>query len=187
MTEGAWRTPLGETKIDDALAKKILQGCSYLEDDNLAHACEHSLEVELPILQYFKNDFKIVPIIFSFEELEVLKEIGRDIARVINQEGLKDKTLIVASSDMTHYEPEPRAKKNDRQAIEAILALDENRLSNTIERFNISMCGAIPAIVMICLAKALGATKGELIKYQTSGDVTEDRSSVVGYAGIAIF
>jgi len=187
MTEGSWQTPLGDVKIDSDLAREILQGCPYLEDDNIAHQAEHSLEVELPILQYFKSNFKMVPIVFSFEEIGVLKTIGQQIAVAIKKNGLKDKVLLVASSDMTHYEPEVRAQKNDRMAIEAILNLDEERLALTVERFNISMCGVIPTITMLSCAKALGATRGELVKYQTSGDVTEDKNSVVGYAGITIF
>ncbi len=186
MTEGSWQTPLGEVKIDSVLAKKILEGCSYLEDDNLAHESEHSLEVELPFLQYFKNDFRIVPIAFLFEETGALKEVAGAIAEAVKQQGLKDKVLLVASSDMTHYEPQPSAQNKDRLAIEAILSLDEDRLLDVIGRFNISMCGVMPTVVMITCAKALGATKAQLVKYQTSGDVTEDRSSVVGYAGIII-
>jgi hypothetical protein len=186
MTDGAWLTPLGELKIDSALAKDILGRCRYLEEDNLAHESEHSLEVELPIMQYFKSDFQIVPIAFLFEETEVLAELGKAIAEAIRGRGLEGNALIVASSDMTHYEPQLRAEENDRRAIEAILALDENRLLSAAERFNISMCGLVPAYVMLVCAKALGAKSGKLVKYATSGDVTGDKSSVVGYAGIII-
>ncbi|MCX5704113.1 MAG: AmmeMemoRadiSam system protein B, partial [Candidatus Omnitrophica bacterium] len=186
MTEGAWQTPLGEVKIDSLLAKKILANSKYLEDDPLAHTYEHSLEVELPFLQYFKSGFEIVPIVFMSDETELLKEIGREIAGVLGGPQIKDSVMIIASSDMTHYEPQAQAQKKDKEAIDAILELDEDKLMQKIKRFNISMCGYAPVIVMIKIAKLLGARCAELVKYQTSGDVSGDKGSVVGYAGIVI-
>lgn len=188
MTEGRWETPLGEVKIDSALARQILKNSKYLEDDILAHMHEHSLEVELPFLQYFKNDFTIVPIAVLSEDTAILKEIGRDIAAGISKESkLKDSTLLIASSDMTHYEPQAAAQKKDQAAIEAILELDEDKLMEKIRKLNISMCGYAPVILMLSAAKSLGARQAKLIKYQTSGDVTGDMSAVVGYAGIIIY
>jgi hypothetical protein len=186
MTEGAWQTPLGEVKIDSLLAKKILANSKYLEDDPLAHIYEHSLEVELPFLQYFKSDFQIVPIVFMSDQIELLKEIGREIAEVLLGPQIKDSVMLIASSDMTHYEPQAEAQKKDKEAIDAILELDEDKLMRKIKRFNISMCGYAPVIVMIRTAKLLGARRAELVKYQTSGDVSGDKGSVVGYAGIVI-
>lgn len=186
MTEGTWQTPLGELKIDQRVARQILKNCQYLEEDNLAHIHEHSLEVELPILQYFKTDFEIVPIVVFSDELSILRKIGEDLAYTIEQLRIKDSTLIVASSDMTHYEPQAQAVKKDKQALQAILNLDECKLIEKIRHFNISMCGYAPVVIMLALAKALGAQKAELINYQTSGDVTGDMASVVGYAGIII-
>lgn len=186
MTEGEWQTPLGKIKIDDNLAKEILNHSKYLKDDPLAHLYEHSLEVELPFLQYFKNNFQIVPIIILSSELTALKEIGKEIASVIKESNLQDSILIVASSDMTHYEPHTQAVKKDQQAIEAILELNEDKLYERIKNLNISMCGYAPVVVMLQAVKSLGAKKAELVKYQTSGDVTADKSSVVGYAGIII-
>jgi AmmeMemoRadiSam system protein B len=187
MAEGTWQTPLGEIKIDSGLAKQILNRSKCLEDDTLAHQYEHSLEVELPFLQYFKSNFEIVPVILLSDELSSLKKIGEEIADTIKECNLKDSTLIVASSDMTHYEPQTLAQKKDEEAIKAILELDENKLMDRIQRLNISMCGYAPAITMISAAKLLGAKTAKLIKYQTSGDVTGDKSSVVGYAGIIIY
>jgi len=184
--EGTWQTPLGEVEIDSSLALKILKKSKYLESDHLAHKYEHSLEVELPFLQYFKPDLKIVPIALSGERLEVLKDIGSAVASAITESGLKDTTVIIASSDMTHYEPQAQAENKDRVAIDAILSLDEARLIQAIRLKDISMCGYAPVAAMIVAAKALGATRGELIKYQTSGDITGDKDSVVGYAGIII-
>jgi hypothetical protein len=186
MTDGIWQTPLGDIKIDSGLAKKMLQDSKYLEEDALAHAYEHSLEVELPILQYFKPQFDIVPIAFLSDDLGALKEAGREIGTTISSCGNRDSIMFVASSDMTHYESEAEAKRKDHEAIKAILALNEDELMEKIRRFKISMCGYAPVIAMLSAVKVLGAKTGELIKYQTSGDVTGDRDSVVGYAGIII-
>jgi len=187
MTEGAWQTPLGEIKIDSILAKKILSRSKYLEQDNLAHIYEHSLEVELPFLQYFKADFEIVPIIVLSDEINALKEVGRDIALAIQESNSKNSILLVASSDMTHYEPQDQAAKKDKEAIEAILELNADKLMERVQRLNISMCGYAPVVVMLVASKILGAKLAKLIKYQTSGDVTKDQDSVVGYAGIIIY
>lgn len=186
VSEGIWQTPLGEVQIDTTLAREILKHSRYLEDDSAAHMYEHSLEVELPILQYFKPDFKFVPVIILSGEINILKEIGRGIAAAIKESNLEDSVLIVASSDMTHYEPQTQAAKKDRQAIQAILELNEDKLSEEILRYNISMCGYAPVAVMLAAAKSLGAKNARLVKYQTSGDVTGDLESVVGYAGIII-
>ncbi len=186
MAQGVWQTPLGEISIDDELAKALLGSCKNLEDDNLAHLYEHSLEVELPFLQYFKKDFKIVPIAIASNNVSSLKEVGKGIASVINRLNIKDSVMIVASSDMTHYEPKGEAEKKDKQAIEAILELDEDKLMQRVQRFNITMCGYAPVVVMLSAVKLLGARKGSLVKYQTSGDITGDTTSVVGYAGIVI-
>lgn len=186
MREGKWLTPLGELNIDSRLATKVLASSEYLEDDFLAHAQEHSLEVELPILQYLKSDFEIVPLVFMSDDLSALKKIGEGIAAVIKEMGLKEKILLVASSDLTHYESQEEAETKDKKAISAILELAPDKLMAEVKRFNISMCGASPVVVMLSAAKSLGAKRGELIKYQTSAEVTGDKSSVVGYAGIII-
>ncbi|MEW6101818.1 MAG: AmmeMemoRadiSam system protein B [Candidatus Omnitrophota bacterium] len=186
MSEGTWQTPLGEIEIDSGLAKRMLEGSCYLKDDSLAHAYEHSLEVELPILQFFRKDFKIVPIAFLSGDIEALKKIGSEIAGAIKDSGSEDSVLLVASSDMTHYEPQEYAQKKDNKAIESILELDEDSLIRRILSLNISMCGYAPVAVMLKAAKLLGAKGGRLIKYQTSGDITGDKESVVGYAGIII-
>ncbi|MFA5410303.1 MAG: AmmeMemoRadiSam system protein B [Candidatus Omnitrophota bacterium] len=187
MAEGSWQTPLGEVKIDTQLAKALLGRCRYLEENSLAHIHEHSLEVELPFLQYFKSDFKIVPITLLSDTIRALKETGKEIASAIQDNAFTGSTLLVASSDMTHYESQAQAEKKDRRAIEAILELNEDLLAERIQELSISMCGWAPTMVMLSAAKALGAKKGELVRYQTSGDVTGDTSSVVGYAGIIAY
>jgi len=187
MPEGTWQTPLGKIRIDSHLAEEILSRSKYLKSDNEAHTYEHSLEVELPLLQYFKSDFEIIPVIFSSDEFNALKEIGEEIAGTVKRLNLADSTIIVASSDMTHYESQEEAQRKDKEAIQAILELNEDKLMDRIQRLNISMCGYAPAIAMISAAKALGAKEAKLIKYQTSADVTLDKSSVVGYAGIIVY
>lgn len=184
MTEGLWQTPLGENEIDSELAKEMLKKSKYLREDMSAHVYEHSLEVELPFLQYFKPDFEIVPITFLSDNIKALKEIGEEIAGVLKD---KPKALIVASSDMTHYESQIDAQRKDNEAIQAILELDEDKLIERVQRFNITMCGFAPVVVMLKAAKLLGAKKASLVKYQTSGDVTGDKESVVGYAGILLY
>jgi len=186
MTDGVWQTPLGDLKIDSDLAGRLLNRSKRLREDHLAHLHEHSLEVELPILQYFKRDFQIVPIAFMSEDLAALKEVGEDIAACISESRSKGSILIVASSDMTHYETMAQAKLKDDLAIQAILEFDAEKLFKRIKDYRISMCGYAPVTVMISILRSLGSKNAQLIKYQTSAEVTNDKNSVVGYAG-AIF
>jgi hypothetical protein len=186
MTKGIWRTPLGDVAIDEKLAQGILGSCEYLQDDVQAHLNEHSLEVEIPFLQYFKKTLQIVPITIATVNLDQLKEVGKAIGKLIKNLHLIDSVLIVASSDMTHYEPEYSAQKKDKQAIEAILELDEDKLMQRVRQLDISMCGYAPVITMLAAAKVMGAKTASLAKYQTSGEISGDLDSVVGYAGIII-
>ena len=140
--------------------------------------------MQLPFIQFFKADFKFVPIILSCADLATYREIGKDIANVIKQ--LKKDVVIIASSDMTHYEPDEVEKAKDAQAIEAILELDEEKLLKKINEFDITMCGYAPTAVMLVAVKKLGAKMAELVKYQTSADASGDHSAVVGYAGIIV-
>jgi len=184
MTEGTWKTPLGEVEIDSELAKKILAISSHLQEDPVAHLREHSIEVQIPFLQYFKRDIKLVPIVIAYATGAIYKEMGREIAQAIKE--LNKEVVIIASSDMTHYEPQEAAHRKDSQAIEAILNLNEDELLRRVEELDISMCGYAPTASLISAAKELGATGAELVRYQTSGDTTGDYSAVVGYAGIII-
>lgn len=184
MTEGVWKMPLGDVEIDSELARAIIKCSRYLEEDHKAHLFEHSIEVQLPFLQYVKPEVKIVPIILSHSQGEKYKKIGREIARAIVES--KKEVVVMASSDMTHYEPHATAKAKDAKAIEAIVDLNEDELLRRVEHFDISMCGYAPVTSLIVASKALGATSAELITYQTSGDTSGDYSSVVGYAGIII-
>jgi len=182
MVEGTWKTPLGEVDIDEELARKLVSISSYLEEDYIAHQEEHAVEVQLPFLQYFKPDVRIVPIILSGAPLSSYKEIGREIAAAIIE--LKRETVIMASGDMTHYESHESAKEKDMKAVEAMLALDEDELTRRYQSLSISMCAYGPVACLIAAAKELGATEAELVKYQTSGESSGDYSAVVGYAGV---
>jgi hypothetical protein len=182
MTEGAWRTPLGEVKVDSELAGKVLGGSSYLKEDVEAHLEEHAVEVQLPFIQYFKPDFTFVPVVLSHAPAGVYKNIGHAVAAAIQASNRQ--VMIVASGDMTHYESQDSASAKDKVAVDAMLALDAEGLLARVERLHITMCGYAPAAVLIFAARELGATGAELVKYQTSGDVIGDFSSVVGYAGV---
>lgn len=186
MTEGFWKTPLGQVEIDRELARAILSESHFIKEDELAHRYEHSLEVEIPFLQCLKKSCKIVPIVASTADLETYRKVGQEIAAAIKKLGRENDVLIVASSDMTHYESQEQASLKDREAIDAILKLDEEALLKKIRALDISMCGFAPVIITLSCIKELGAKQGRLVKYQTSGDVTKDFSAVVGYAGIIL-
>ena len=185
-TSESWKTPLGDVKLDKPLASQIAKSSRFVKEDDLAHSHEHSIEVQLPFLQVLQKDFTFVPITLSHADLDIYREIGAELAKAIKELKLEDAVTIIASSDMTHYEPHEIARKKDSQAIEAILELDEEKLVASIDRLNISMCGYAPVAIMLVAAKELGAKKGRLVKYQTSADASGDYSSVVGYAGIVI-
>ncbi len=178
MTGGTWKTPLGEVQVDAELGKQILTDSSYLEEDRAAHQHEHSIEVQLPFLQYFKPDIKIVPIILAQAGGEVYQEIGRGIAKAVKD--LNKKVVIIASSDMSHYESQESASSKDIQAIEAILSLDGDELLKRVRELNITMCGYAPAMVMLQAANIIGAAGAELVRYATSGDVTGNNYFVSG-------
>lgn len=182
----SWRTPLGDVKINGELAQKILKDCRQIRKDELAHIHEHSIEVQLPFLQKLQDKFTFVPIVIAPANLEVYRQIGECLAKSVKELKMEKETAIIASSDMTHYESQESAKEKDSKAIDAILNLDEKALVERVERLGISMCGFAPAAIMIAAAKKLGAENARLVKYQTSGDVSQDHSSVVGYAGIIV-
>jgi predicted class III extradiol MEMO1 family dioxygenase len=218
MARGTWETPLGLVEIDEALAAAILSRSSPIHEDSLAHLREHSLEVQLPFIQYFKKEFKIVPIQMLDTRLDTCLEVGRAVAGAIQETNQKSETrsqksessnqgaeqkkrrtqnaehrtpnsklpLIVASSDMSHYEPADVAKERDFKAIRQIVELNPEGLFRTVKEHGITMCGCGPTVAMLVACKILGATKAELIKYTNSGDVSHDYEQVVGYAGIMV-
>lgn len=184
FANGIFRTPLGDVKIDEELSKAILKKTALVKDDERAHLYEHSVEVEVPFLQELKRDFKIAPIVVSHADAKSYKEVGEAIADAITS--FKRKAFIIASSDMTHYEPHETAKSKDKMAIDCIIKLDVESLLSVIDKEDISMCGYAPVSTMLYACKRLGAKKGELVDYKTSGDTSGDYSSVVGYAGVLI-
>lgn len=181
-----WKTPLGDAEIDTDLAGLIKKNCGLIKSDELSNIHEHSIEVQLPFLQYPGTPFKFVPIVISYADINIYRKIGKAIADSIKQLKAETSTTIIASSDMTHYEPQAEAKNKDSQAIDAILNLDEEKLIDRVSELGITMCGFAPTAIMIVTAKELGAKRAQLMKYATSGDVSGDYSSVVGYAGIII-
>jgi len=185
MKEGTWETPLGDISIDSTLAEHIMHHSEVISEDQSAHLQEHSLEVQLPFIQFFKKDITIVPICIAYQaSFEDLEDLGIALAKGIKESG--EEVMIVASTDMSHYVDQKVAQKKDYLAIDKILKLDAPGLYDTVQRENISMCGYQPTTSAIIASLELGAKKAELIKYQTSGDVTGDFHEVVGYAGIRI-
>jgi len=185
MNEGEWETPLGTIGIAADLAEGILASAESAKADPAGHAAEHSLEVQLPFIQFFKPEFKIVPInISSLASFADLEDLGTAVAAAIRAQ--KKDVLIVASTDMSHYLGRAEAERKDTLAIRKILALDPRGLFDIVVGENISMCGFQPVTAALVAAKTLGARKAELVKYATSGDVTGDDLQVVGYAGLRI-
>jgi AmmeMemoRadiSam system protein B len=186
QARGSWQTPLGETLIDQDLAARIVAACALVEENDQAHLWEHSLEVQLPFIQYFRKDASIVPICVSHEAgLEELETLGRALAAAIRAH--EKETLIVASTDMSHYVSQKTAEKKDMLAIRKVLDLDPRGLFETVTSERISMCGFQPTTAALVAAIGLGAKGAELVRYQTSGDTTGDYAQVVGYAGIRVF
>ncbi|MEM3736964.1 MAG: AmmeMemoRadiSam system protein B [Candidatus Bathyarchaeia archaeon] len=182
MLEGLWRTPLGETAIDSEIAGRIQKASSYIDIDEKAHAYEHSIELQLPFLQYIlQSRFNFVPICMLLQDLDVAVDVGRAIASAL----LGVDAVIIASSDMTHYERQTSAEKKDHAAIDAMSRLNVDELYRVVNSLNISMCGVGPVAAMITASKLLAAEKAVLLKYATSGDVTGDKSAVVGYCAMA--
>ncbi|HEX58698.1 MAG TPA: MEMO1 family protein [Methanomicrobia archaeon] len=177
-----WSTPLGAVEVDvefvDALPRHII------DVDETAHRYEHSIEVQLPFLQFIFGDFKFVPICMALSDAETANDVASEIVEAAAK--LRRKIVVLASSDFTHYEPDNVARSNDLYAIDAITRLDVNDFYRRIYERNVSACGVGPIGAMLYATKALGAKSGELVKYATSGDITGDRSAVVGYAAILI-
>jgi len=184
MSTGAWETPLGPVPIDSDLADTLKQQLPLLTEDSDAHRSEHAIEVQLPFLQSRRPHFTFVPIALGTGQFEILEQLGEGVAEVVRAQD--ERILIVASSDMNHYESERITRVKDHKAIERMLVLDARGLFDVVMEEDISMCGFGPAVVMLTAAKRLGARSAELVKYATSGDVSGDREMVVGYAGVVV-
>ena len=185
MSQGAWHTPLGDALIDEAMANQLKLRMPLLAEDQEAHRSEHALEVQLPFLQVLVPGFQFVPITVGTSNFEALSALGVVIGSVVAEAG--EPVLVIASSDMNHYENDDVTRAKDRRAIDPMLALDPRGLYDIVHQANISMCGYGPAVVMLTASRKLGAKHAELIRYATSGDVSRERDMVVGYAGIAVY
>lgn len=184
MSSGSWQVPTGELNIDEEVAGKLKEKTSLIEENTTAHSMEHSLEVQLPFIIHFSENTRIVPIIMMSDSLDVCREVGEAVADVIK--GTEHPVLIVASSDMSHYETDVTARRKDNIAIEKILDMDPEGLYSSVINENISMCGIFPAATMLYAAEKLGAIEANLVKYMTSGETSGDFEQVVGYAGLII-
>lgn len=184
MSEGIWETPLGTVAIDREIAQKILTTSKIVQEDTTAHLYEHSLEVQIPFMQYLGGDFQIVPITLRDYNQKTCQNLGETISQAVKES--KKKIIIVASSDMTHYESQQAAQKKDKLLIEEILKLNPEGLLRAVEQYQVTMCGSGPTAVMLFACKNLGAKKAGLTLYNTSGDTTGDYDAVVGYAGIIV-
>lgn len=182
LSNGAWRTPLGDAIIDEALAHALRAACPQLREDSVAHSAEHSLEVQVPFLQALAPEFAFVPIALGTVQFDELLAIGQGIAKVL-ADASKD-TLLLTTSDLNHYENDATTRRKDRQAIEKLLALDAQGLYDTCRNESISMCGLGPAVTMLTALHTLGSKNAELVRYATSGDVSGELHAVVGYAGM---
>ena len=181
LTDGAWETPIGTTKIQTELAERIQKSNSILDVDEASHAYEHSIEVQLPFIQFLYGDSaKFIPICMMMQDLKTSREIAKSIV-----EQCKGKDyVIIASSDFTHYEPHETACRKDRSANDAILKLDDEALNELGESNRVTMCGYGPISTLIAAAKLMTGVKAELLAHRTSGDITDDKSAVVGYSSL---
>jgi len=184
MSSGQWVLPTGIVPVDDVLAQKLKAQSDIIEENNLAHQMEHSLEVQLPFALHFNPGIKIVPLTIMGGTYETCVEIGEALAAAIKE--TEYPVTIVASSDMSHYISDATAREKDKMAIERVLALDPEGLYDIVSRENISMCGVMPVTAMLYAACSLAAKEVELVKYMTSGETSGDFDYVVGYAGLII-
>ena len=184
LSEGAWQTPMGRAEIDSELAHELSRACPELCEDEVAHQTEHALEVQLPFLQFLSGDFRFVPIALGTREYVPLEALGRAIAGVLRKQS--DPVLMIASSDMNHYESDEVTRRKDRLALERVLQLDASGLFDTVRREGITMCGSGPVVSVLTAARLLGAAQATLVRYATSGDISGERNEVVGYAGVIV-
>jgi MEMO1 family protein len=184
LSEGAWQTPLGCAEIDSELAHELVRADPGLCEDEVAHQIEHALEVQLPFLQSLSSDFRFVPIALGAREYVQFESLGRAMAEVLRKQS--DPVLMIASSDMNHYESDEITRRKDRLALERVLELDARGLFDVVRREGITMCGFGPVVSVLTAARLLGASRATLVRYATSGDINGDRDEVVGYAGVIV-
>ena len=184
MSQGQWLTPLGPVALDAELGQRLLAGSRLLSEDARAHQMEHSLEVQVPFLQVLQPELSLLPICLGWLDYDQCAEIGHDLATAIR--GLHEPVLLLASTDMTHYESAPAARAKDSQALERVLSLDPKGLYDVVRARGISMCGVLPTTACLAAALELGAKSAELVEYTNSGAASGDFAQVVGYAGLIV-
>jgi AmmeMemoRadiSam system protein B len=184
ISEGSWRTPFGEAQIDQGLAAELKLACPLLREDRVAHEREHSLEVQIPFLQKLVENLRFVPVVLATQRYAEIEALGHAVAQVIASHS--EPILLIASTDMNHYESDAITRVKDEKAIERILALDPRGLYDTVRSEDITMCGYAATVAMLVAMRDLDAKDAELIRYATSGDISGDRDEVVGYAGIVV-
>jgi AmmeMemoRadiSam system protein B len=181
---GSWRTPLGDIEIDASIAGDLLSATSYLKADTKAHLHEHSLEVQVPFIQHLNRQTSLVPICLAYQPLSQLLAIAEAISSIVSRSS--EPISVIASTDMTHLETAQNALLKDRLAIYRVEEVDAEGLYRIVVEQNISMCGFMPTVVLLKVAKLLGETRSEIVVYGNSGDVTDDYSNVVAYAGALV-
>jgi AmmeMemoRadiSam system protein B len=181
---GALQTPLGDVPVDEILAADLLARCPILEDDPEAHRTEHAIEVMLPFLFARRPDVAIVPIVLGWSDWPHTRRLGDALAAAVRESA--EPVLLVASSDMNHYEAAAAGRRKDDMALAEIAKLDGEALLDVTRKRRITMCGRVPAAAVLHAARQLGATRAEVVDYSHSGMTTGDESSVVGYAGVVI-
>ncbi len=180
LSDCSWETPLGSVPIGADNASYLAERCGVIADYE-SHKKEHSIEVLVPMLQYRHSGFELVPVLMADQSMEAACSLGRAVAGLAES---KD-AMILASSDLTHYESDENARRKDGILLECILKMDVKGMYDALERLCISACGYGPMAAAIAAARLRGAKKGSLLRYGTSGDVTSDKSSVVGYCSVA--
>ena len=180
FSEGEWITPLGNVEVDSEFAHAIIESSDIASADFSAHIREHSIEVQLPFLQYFSTDFKIVPITIGNQNFVTSNDLANAIFDAGNK--LNKSYCVIASTDLSHFNNQEKANKVDGFVLEDIEEMNEFKLFEEVVQYNITMCGYGPVMATISLSKRAGKNASEILAYQTSGDVTGDLSSVVGYA-----
>lgn len=180
-----WETPMGFVSVDKKFSSELSKMCNILDTDETAHSREHSIEVQLPFLQVVSGKdalWDFVPISLMLQDIDTTKELADAIFRMIGKSDCR--FLLIGSSDLTHYEPYEQAKKKDLKLLECVTNMDSIAFYSTLERFSISSCGYGAIATVMQVAEMIGKKKGVVLRYATSGDVTGDKSSVVGYPSV---
>jgi len=191
--QGAWQTPFGAVQVDEELARAIAVQSPAVVDNREALGREHSLEMQLPFIAHLLPDVPIVPMVMGYQSRETAFALGDAIAAALNGRGGSSDLpaplppLLVASSDLSHFENAAIAEKMDQVVMDRVADLDPDGLMDALEREPHHACGGGPIVSVLHAARQLGATRAGVLRYADSGDVSGDKSSVVGYMAAAIW